>query len=142
MAALCIFSSMNSVFRVLIVLSAGLYLIWYFMPYYSEQLYSEDIIDVISWNGIGAILELPSWFHIVIGIAYLLTLFELLMYSNVARLLFLVFAIFFLSIAPFIGVSALTPIESMLASAMSILQGAILTMAYLTSVGAEFRPDA
>ena len=130
---------MNKLFRISVIISAFSYALfiggWYlFTPYLSEK-----ELDVLSWTGYGAIIEYPPivtyaltaiWLPITIGMYF---------YNSKARLLYLIFTVYFIITTPLYGMFVSASFSLVFLEISNFLDGAILTMAYLTGVSQKFK---
>lgn len=129
---------MNNIFRILVVLSTFLYVFWVFIPYLPFNL-SQEELDALSWISYGAILNFPDWFWVVSTLVWVLVAIGMFFFIPIARMLYLILIVSFLFLTPFLGIGVYTALELFLLETINILDGAILTIAFLTSVSNEFK---
>lgn len=132
---------MNNIrfFQMLVVSSTVIYIIWFFLPYWSGHL-SEDEYRLTEFAGYGAILPVhhvlyySAWFGF-----WLISALGLFFFQNWARHLYLALSLLSLVTAPFSGFLVQTPVDTLLANANLLLDGALLAVAYLTPLAASFK---
>lgn len=129
---------MITLFRTLLIASTALFAIVFWMPWFDEPFYSDEALQLLSMDGFEARYEpglLITLLFYVSGVAL-----PLLMYFFVrwARSAFLVFSVFSQVAALLWGLRVSSPIESAVTGLILLMDGAILAMAYLTSVSKRF----
>ncbi len=130
---------MIKLFRSLVVVSSLSYFLflgsWYlFTPYLSE-----DVLAVLTWTGYGAIIQLPPFVSWALVLFWLLIAIGMYFFNSTARLLYLVFTIFFILTTPLYGLFVSTAYDLVFLEITNFLDGAILAMAYLSSISAKFK---
>lgn len=129
---------MISIFRISIIISVVVYALFMAKPYFDSSFHSEDLLDILSWNGYEAILTLPEWFGWVTILIWLPVSIGMYYFHSLSRTIYLVLAIVFALTAPLFGAATFTGTDIMLYQLTAFLDGVILTMAYLTSVSVQF----
>jgi hypothetical protein len=127
------------IFRALVLSSAVLYAFLYFLPFES---FETDLsrINLLKSDGYAAVLNPQTWL-LTIGIfaLWIVAYVGLFRFQNWARNLYLVLTIWALFATTLYGIRVVSPMEGVLDLAVNLLDGAILAMAYLSSVKNEFR---
>ena len=127
------------IFRALVLSSAVLYAFLYFLPFES---FETDLsrINLLKSDGYAAVLNPQTWL-LTIGIfaLWIVAYVGLFRFQNWARNLYLVLTILALFATTLYGIRVVSPMEGVLDLAVNLLDGAILAMAYLSSVKNEFR---
>jgi hypothetical protein len=132
---------MNNIrlFQVLVLSSTTFFVVWFFLPFWSGYL-SDDQYRLAEYNGYGAVLPVHhalyygTWFGL-----WLIAALGLYFFQNWARHLFLALSFLNLALAPFSGFAVQAPIDVLFSATVSILDGAILAMAYLLPLSANFK---
>lgn len=130
---------MKNIFRYLLIVSTVFYILWFFLPFFWDQIYSVETLTALEWNGFGAILSSEGPIPYVIFLAYLFSIYGLLLYKAWARSLFLYLTIFSILSSPLWGLNVQGPYDLVLGSVITYSDGIILTLAYFSSVGEEFK---
>lgn len=112
------------------------------MPMLWESIYDYETLGGLQWNGYGAKINMDGPIPYVLGAFYLFAAAGLIFYQSWARTLFLLLAITNVLAMLFMGVFAVGGYDAMVGNIIKLLDGAILAMAYLTSVSSEFRTNA
>jgi hypothetical protein len=133
---------MKRIFSISIITVTALYIAWFFMPMLWESIYDYETLGGLQWNGFGAKINMDGPIPYVSGVLYLASAAGLLLYQSWARTLFLLLAIANILAAPFMGVFAVGGYDAMIGNIITLLDGAILAMAYLTSLSIDFRKNA
>jgi len=129
---------MNNIFRSLLVISGVLYVAFYFMPQFDYLWLDAESIMFLSNNGANAILALPAMAWDVIFLLWLLCIGGMYFYVNMARRVFAMLLVVSIALTPFNGYVAYSPIEYSLVAALDIIDGALVVIAFFTSVSQEF----
>ena len=125
-------------FRVLVVTTAILHVLGFFVLPQLPFLFSTDTIELLKYSGHGARINVS---HPVIYIFYLLPypcLVGLFALRNWARVLFLLYFLLLLVGSFFFGVSISGPPESTVNLAATLLDGGILSLAFLSTLRNDF----
>lgn len=109
------------------------------MPLASEYLYDQETLGGLQWAGWGSKINLTGPIPYIIGLLYLVASFGLLAFRAWARTMFLVLTIFTTFSAPFLGLSVQGGYDAMVEYIVSLCDGAILALAYLSSLASEFK---
>lgn len=127
------------VFRFLVVTATVCYVMWFFLPFWSD--YLTDIeYRAASYSGYGSLLPIQhplyygTWFALS-----LIAALGLFLMKNWARHLYLVLSILGLASVPFSGFVIQPPLDTLFSSANQLLDGAVLAMAYLSPLADNFR---
>jgi len=134
---------MERLFRTLIIISYATYVLWFFQPYYSSFLYTDEIRNLLDSDGYGGI-DILLKYSIELGwlfiFAYLIAAVGLFYYISAARVLFtfLYGTSIFLPIV--FGVSVQSNIDALLNNIIAMADAIILYMCYLSSISSKFTP--
>ena len=129
---------MKVLFRSLVVAAAFIYAVWYFFPQFGFPLYGEEEIAAFQYQGHGAFPLFASNFALVFPFAWLIAAAGLIVFRPWARQLYFVLEVVAILTGPFYGMSVMLGVEHTLFSAMSMLDGAIIALAYLSPIAGEF----
>lgn len=132
---------MDKVFRILVVVSYVLYVVFFFMPYIWPSIYDQQTQDILSWTGYGAVIPFADWIGYCIFTAYSLITVGLLLTWPLARFLFTFFTVGSITLVALQGVSVLTAVEGVILYIMNLIDGALIAIMYLTSFGSKFKMD-
>jgi hypothetical protein len=129
---------MEAFFRNLVLVVLAVDLVWLFMPW--GFVYSDQSIQALSWQGFEAYVSNNIAFSIswLITITYTILSLGLIYFKVWARKGFLFATILFWLISPIYGIQVSSSYEAMFAHLVSMGDGAILAIAYLTSVSKKF----
>ena len=129
---------MESIFRYLVVISAALTILFWGMPYIDYMWFSIEQIHLLDQSGLGTVIPVSDVLYWGILFIWLVLSVGLFFYNPLARTGFIVFYILSFVFGLLGGIQVVTPYESAIASLIGLADGAIITLAYLTSVGAKF----
>lgn len=129
---------MAKIFIGVVLINLLAYIAWFFMPFASGYLYDYDTLDLLSFSGFGAKIDLDGPIPYVIGLIYVVTTFGLLLFKSWARIAFSTLAVFTIISPPLWGVSIQGSYDVMIGSLVSITDGAIISMAFFTSISNDF----
>jgi len=130
---------MKNIFRALIIFSIFIYAFFVAKQYFDSSFHSKETLDLLSWNGFEALLTMPSWLTWLTVLIWLPVSIGIYYFNRMARTAYLVLAITFTVTLPLFGMHVYTGTDMMLYQLTAILDGIILTMAYLTSISAHFK---
>jgi len=128
---------MNKFFQKLVIAFITLYMIWYALPYFWHYYNDYQAQDLLSWSGYKSLLNVNGWSTSIISVAYLISAIGLLFLKKWARSLFLITTIF--TMLPLWGYIVSPAVDGSIGFAISLIQGALLTLAYLTNLSNEFK---
>jgi hypothetical protein len=132
---------MKSLFRSLIIISNLAYLIWFFQPYYSIVLYTDDIRQLLRSDGYGGndfFLQFSVELGWVLLLFYLVTAVGLYFYVKLARMLFTLLVAISLFLPFMYGVSVQSHIDVFMNTITTLCDGIVLYMCYLSSIAENF----
>lgn len=129
---------MDKLFKSLIVVSTIAYIAWFFQPYNTEYIYDKDTIDALQWAGFGGNYFYLSYFSYVLFVLYLVSAFGMLLYIKRARQLFVILTIINIVSVPFAGLAVSTSIDNFLINITGLCDGAVLFMAFFSSISTNF----
>ena len=131
---------MDKLFKSLILISTLGYILWFFQPYNISYIYDQDTLRVLEWSGFGGNYYLLFYISYVILVLYIISAIGMLLYLKWARALFAVLTVVTILLAPFSGVGVSTSIDGFLQYIINLCDGAVLFMAYFSSISSNFKP--
>lgn len=130
---------MISIFRGLIITNVILYTALIILPYIDSAWLSEKELDVLSYSGYGAYYTFPSFILWGIFVVWVLSMLGLIYFYDLARKVFLWWLILTSLLTIGSGLDTRTALQAFLANVSTLLDGAIIVMAYFTSVENYFK---
>ncbi|WP_074870823.1 hypothetical protein [Atopomonas hussainii] len=129
---------MKSIFRYIVAISTALFVVLWLLPFFDYLWLSPDELNLASADGFGSYI--PSHIAIYWGlfIAWFINSIGLFFFSRIARTSFLILLVATTIASFFSGFSVMTPLSAGISSIVMLSDGAIITMAYLTSVSKYF----
>ena len=132
---------MIPLFRKLIIISNTTYLLWFFLPYYSDKLFTDETQGLLTANGFNA-NDIMSRFGVELGyvflVLFLVSALGMYFFNNQAKILFVALILLDLFLVLFSGVSVQSNIDVLLFNISIMADAVIIYMAYLTPVAAKF----
>lgn len=129
---------MKGIFRYIVIGSLILYLIWFFMPNAWVYLYEREALNLLSWAGYGANYNINGPIPYIILVAYIVASVGLVLLKKWARTVFLALTVSDIVLTGISGVHVSAPLDAAIGYIIALSDGAILAIAYLTSLGGEF----
>ena len=129
---------MKKLFEILVLISLTTYAIFMSLPYFWDLIFQKDAIGLLDLNGY---MEFINFFYInniITGLTIVASV-GLLFYKRWARTLFFSLIVIYIILAPFMGFAIAAGFESALSSINLLCNGAVLYMAYFSSVADEFK---
>jgi hypothetical protein len=127
-------------FRLLILLSVGLYVVWFYGPYFIHNDHEPEITDALSWVGYGAkfswdVMEVASHAFLF---AYGVICIGLIYFKNWARIAFVFLTVISLIANLGFGLNIYTPFDAMYLQVMYMLDGFILAVIFFSSLSKHY----
>ena len=129
---------MIKLYRTLIIVSTISYLIFAGVGYVDSRFLTKDELDLLSWASYGAIIKFPPLLHWGLVFSWVPLAIGMYFFKPIARKIYLWLSIIFILANPFVGFAVFTGYEMMLYQATTFLDGAILALAYFSSIANEF----
>jgi len=139
--ALGAYNIMKNLFRYTVVISTVLFVMLWLLPYFDYLWLSEEQLNLALADGYGSYIPnhpliywslFVAWFTISVGLFFFVT---------VARTAFFALLVITVLADFFWGFRVLPPISASISVIVTLSDGAILTMAYFTSVSNYFVKD-
>lgn len=130
---------MEKTFKTLVLTSFLLFLTWWFLPY-AEPYLAPDAETLSFWESTGfdARMLLPNWFYNLWLVFWIVAYAGLFMMHRSMRTIFLAGYVLSLIMAPFLGSVILSPWSSVVSNIGMLLDGAVLALAFFSSVAPRF----
>jgi hypothetical protein len=132
---------MEKLFRILVIASISLYLVEVILPFVDYLWLTQEELDLMSWTGYGGAIKSSYTLYWVMSGVWVGLFVGLFFFISVARKLFIAYLILILVLTPFFGYSVQAPFAGALNTITNILDGAIIAIAYLTSVDKLFNKE-
>ena len=129
---------MTNFFRGLVLVNLIAFLVWYALPWFDEPFLSEQTINVLSWYGYEAIINVPAMINYFLLSAAVVIEVGLCFFIRISRPLFLILIVGEILLIPFQGLHVETGISRMLGAFVGVLDGAIIVMTFLPPIGNKF----
>lgn len=129
---------MESIFRILVVGGAMLSIVFWSIPYIDYMWLTNEEMQILDLGGFGSKLpnsQIYYWGTLLLWIVISAGLF---FYKNIARTAFVIFLIFFSVLGFFDGIMVLSPLEAFLSAIITLSDGAIIAIMYLTTLSSKF----
>lgn len=133
---------MVTVFRWLIVGSAVIYSFYYWMPFFDLPFYSQEARNVLALDGFDAAIVPGMTFGIVFFAVWIALRALMFYFVHWARVMFALLCLAYPLVNFALGIRVAAPIEMVMLHFVTITDGALLAMAYLTSVSTRFGSGA
>ena len=129
---------MKKIFEILVLISLTTYTVFMSLPYFWELIFHKDAVGLLDLNGY---MEFIDFYYInnTLTVLTIVASVGLLFYKRWARTLFFSLTVIYIILAPFMGFAIAAGFESALSSINLLCNGAILYMAYFSSVVDEFK---
>lgn len=129
---------MKKTFQLIIIASLVLQAVWLILPFSWEYIYHGDQLELLSWNTYGAFINTSGIAPYLMFAVYIISSAGLFTLKKWGRVLFLCLTVFSIIGTPIWGISVSPPLDSSIGYIVSLCDGAILTIAYLTHLATEF----
>ena len=128
---------MKNLFRVLVIVSISIYLVWFLLPHFWHLLHTPEEVNLLNYNGYGESFNtLPIIY--TTSVLYIISAIGLFIFKRWARTLFLGLTAFSVAVGPFMGWSVQTGFEASINNLAILCDGAVIFMSYFSSMRDEF----
>jgi len=129
---------MEKVYRALVISLLLTQLLWFFMPW--SFAYDEISTKLLQWLGYDSLFSFDAIAFIsnVFLVLYLLACLGLIFYNFWLRRLYVVIVVLGGLVLPFYGLSVMSGYESVLVYYLTLGDGIVLAMSYLTNINNKF----
>jgi len=127
-------------FRLLVAASAFLYLGWIVLPHLPRA-FIPEVRPLLEKSGYGgADWVTAPWFYLGLGGAKMLASLGLFMFLAWGRWLFLAATVVAIASIFFAGISVASPLDGLVGFVATLVDGAILGLAFFSPIAAQMRP--
>lgn len=130
---------MKNTFRYIVAVSTVLFILLWCLPYFSYLWLTQEELQLAALSGYGRSFPNHPMIYWILFSAWLALSIGLFFFIRLARVGFLVMTVLFSIINFFNGFSIMPPLDLGISNIVTLADGAILTMAYLTPVANNFR---
>ena len=130
---------MNNIFRLLVISAMLFYVLWFCAPYLDSYIKDPNVQDLLLWHGYGAIIKPTDIEAYVWLLVYGLLSIGLVYFKAWARTAFLVVTVLAVTLILASGMTIHTVYEQILLQIVTLLDGAIIAMAYFSKLKDEFK---
>ena len=127
-------------FRLLVLLSVALYVGWFLLPYVENRVNSQEMADLLTWSGYGALFGSNVLAFLAYGclLAYGIICVGLIYFKSWARECFVLLMVIVLALSFVYGVSVLSEVSIVYLQVMNIIDGLIIALIYFSALSKEF----
>ena len=130
--------TMTRTFRSLVLLSLGLYVLWFFFPYLDPYLFDEERLAIWDYSGFDSKFEFPLW-HSYLWLAFwAVVTYGLYNFAKWSRDVLIIGYIVSYFLAPIYGTTIQSPLSSVLGDLTTLVDGIVVGMAYFSPVAERF----
>jgi hypothetical protein len=129
---------MTKTFRLLVLLSLGLYVLWFYFPYLDPFLFDEERLAVWGYSGFDTKFEFPHWHYYLWLAFWTVVTYGLYNFAKWSRDVLIVGYIVGYFLAPIYGTAIQSPLSSVLGNLSTLLDGIIIGMAYFSPLAERF----
>lgn len=124
----------------MVLLMAITYSIFFFLPYLWPQIYSGETQAFLNLAGLDGKFDMSGSMPYIISIAYLFSYVGLYYFHPIGRIVFTALVIFNLTLGSYIlGYSATAYLDTSIGYLLTLLEGGILILIYLTEISNKFK---
>ena len=130
---------MLNIYRWTIAISTALWLVFWFLPYFDAGWYTNEEINLLMWDGWAAKIQTSdtsTWLLFAAWLSCSIGLFFTIKYT---RECFVVLVVGTTLLSYFMGFRVTAPIDSVLLNFVTMADGAVIYMAYFSSVSERFK---
>ena len=133
---------MTKLFRSLVLLSLGLYVLWFYFPLLDPYLFDEERLAIWEYSGFDSKFDFPLW-HSYLWLAFwAVVTYGLFNFAKWSRDVLIIGYIVAYFLAPIYGTTIQSPVSGILSDLTTLLDGIIIGMAYFSPVAGRFRQSA
>ena len=133
---------MVKLFRNFVLLSFGLYLLWFYFPHVEPLFFDEERLEIWDSSGFDAILQFPIWYYYLWMALYAVISIGLFQFNPWSRDLLIITYIIGFFLNPIYGTVIESPLSRSVGSLIGLIDGIILGMAYFSPISERFKPKA
>jgi len=121
------------------MISTALWVLYWFLPSISSTWYTKDEMNLLMWDGWGAKIQPSIINDCLLFFAWLACSIGLFFTVKYTRELFVFLIITTTVLSYFLGFRVTTPLDNVLLNTITMADGAIIYMAYFSSVSEHFK---
>ncbi len=129
---------MTRIFRTLVILNLGLYLLWFHFPYVDPFLFDETSVELWALSGIDAKFDFPTWYGYLWVLYWILVAVGLFQFYRWSRDALIIGYVLGFLLAPIYGTVLESPASTALGDLNTLLDGIVLGMAYFSPLADKF----
>ena len=130
---------MVQLFRSLVCVSTALYVVFVVSYFWAAELFGTDVAAVLAHSGRGASVTFPEYTWLVLLGAWILVAVGLLLFVRWSREAFVALSVFSIFSTALGGIQINAGPQEALKEVIALADGAIVFMAYFSSVARRFR---
>jgi len=130
---------MVQLFRSLVVVATGLYVVLVVSYFWAADLFGPDVAAVLAHSGRGASVQFPEYTWLVLLVAWIVASAALLFFVRWSRECFVALLVFSIVSTALGGIQINAGAQEALMEVVALADGAIVFMAYFSSVARCFR---
>ena len=136
--ALCRDQEMRKIFTGIVLATLFSYVAWFCVPQFWPHMYDGPILDALMWNGYGAVISTSGPVpYLFLGI-YAIICVGLIQFKYWARSGLVVYVVASVALGPFWGLSVQYGIDVIFGYILTLGQGAMLAISFLSGLSNEF----
>ncbi|MEM8843821.1 MAG: hypothetical protein AAGB35_02150 [Pseudomonadota bacterium] len=125
-------------FRIIVVMTMTVYVIYFCLPFFGTALYSKQELTILGWNGYGAIVKSEGVIPFLWLALYMFFSIGLLYFKTWAKFGYLILTVISIVLSALSGLLILARFDNALLYLTHMGDGAILVLAFLSSVKDNF----
>ena len=129
---------MNIIFRMIIVISIIIFCLEWILPFFDYLWLEQADLDLLNWSGHKSMITISPLIYWSMFAIWIFLSVGLFFYYKLARTLFVTYMIVSFLLIPVFGYSVQTPLYIFLNSAVNMLDGALIAIAFLTDIDSKF----
>ena len=133
---------MAKLFRYLVVLALGLYVLWFYSPYLDPYIFDHSRLEVWSLSSFDAKFEFPSWYYYLWFALNVIITIGLYRFESWSRDLLILTYIIGWFMAPVHGTAIQSPLSAVVGNLGTLIDGVVIGMAYFSPVSQRFKARA
>ncbi|GAB4187669.1 MAG: hypothetical protein Tsb002_13150 [Wenzhouxiangellaceae bacterium] len=130
---------MKAFYRKIIYSYVALYIMYLALPWLWGYIYSQVILDALSWNGYGSIIDIYGPVPYALAFLLLVSVIGLHQFKKWGRTLFLVATVISGLLSPFFGLAVIGNYDSIFPYFLTVSGGVILSLSYFSVLNSEFK---
>jgi len=133
--------TMTRIFRSLVLLSFGLYVLWFFFPWFEPFIFDEERLAIWDSTGFDAKLDFPTWYSYLWFAFWAVVAYGLFNFFRWSRDALIIGYIVTFFLSPITGTTIQSPISEVVGNLNILLDGIVIGMAYFSPVAKLFNKE-